>query len=139
MAFGNAEAIGALNKLKSNLDSKQFAAISRAAAYAVEHVDNRPAMELIKRRRDILVNGLNALGWNVSSPKATFYVWAHVPAGYTSAEFAGKLLKEASVNTIPGSGYGEYGEGYIRLSLTVMGDKNGERIAEAVERIKKVL
>ncbi|MEP6756840.1 MAG: aminotransferase class I/II-fold pyridoxal phosphate-dependent enzyme, partial [Chthonomonadales bacterium] len=139
MAFGNTDAIGALNKLKSNVDSKQFAAIARAAAYAVDHVDNKPALELIKRRRDILVAGLNSIGLHVTAPKATFYVWAPVPAGYTSAEFCAKLLKEASVNTIPGSGYGEYGEGYVRMSLTVMGDKNGERVAEAVERIKGVL
>jgi LL-diaminopimelate aminotransferase len=138
MAFGNAEAIATLNKLKSNLDSKQFTAVSRAAAYAVENVDNSVALDLIRRRRDILVDGLNSLGWDVQKPKATFYVWAPVPRGYTSAEFYTKLLKEASVTVIPGTGYGEYGEGYIRMSLTVMGDKNGERVAEAVERIKKL-
>jgi LL-diaminopimelate aminotransferase len=138
MAFGNSDAIATLNKLKSNLDSKQFAAVSRAAAYAVESVDNSATMDLIRRRRDILVDGLNSLGWDVPRPKATFYVWAQVPAGYTSAQFAAKLLQEASVNAIPGSGYGEHGEGYIRLSLTVMGDKNGERITEAVERIRNL-
>lgn len=139
MALGNADAIATLNKMKSNVDSKQFAAVSRAAAYAIENVDNKPALELIKRRRDILVNGLNELGWKIPMPKATFYVWAPVPAGQTSMGFAKKLLEEAGVLVIPGNGYGEFGEGYIRMSLTVMGDKNGERIAEAVERIKAVL
>ncbi len=139
MAFGNADAIGTLNKLKSNIDSKQFAAVARAAAYAVEHVDNQSALDLIKVRRDILVDGLNSLGWNLEKPKATFYVWLPVPEGFTSAEFSKKLLQEASVIAIPGNGYGEYGEGYVRMSLTVMGDKNGERVAEAVSRIAKML
>jgi LL-diaminopimelate aminotransferase len=138
MAFGNPDAVATLNKLKSNIDSKQFAALSRAAAYAVEHVDNRPTLDLIQRRRDILVDGLNALGWNIPKPKATFYVWASVPAGQTSMGFAKLLLEEAGVLVIPGIGYGECGEGYVRMSLTVLGDKNGERVAEAVERIKKV-
>lgn len=138
MAFGNPDAIATLNRLKSNLDSKQFAAIARAAAFAVENVDNGATLALIQRRRDILVDGLNALGWNIPKPKATFYVWAAVPPGRTSAEFARTLLEEASINVIPGSGYGECGEGYIRMSLTVLGDKNGERCAEAVERIKRI-
>lgn len=138
MAFGNADAVATLNKLKSNLDSKQFAAIARAAAFAIENVDNSATLALIEKRRDILVDGLNSLGWNVTRPKATFYVWAPVPKGYTSADFAKKLLEEVAVNVIPGSGYGQYGEGYVRMSLTVMGDKNGERVAEAVERIKRV-
>lgn len=138
MAFGNADAVGTLNKLKSNLDSKHFAAVARAAAYAIENVDNTPTFDLIARRRDILVDGLNALGWNIPKPKATFYVWVPVPEGYTSADFAKRLLEEAAVNTIPGSGYGEYGEGYVRMSMTVMGDQNGERVAEAVERIKSL-
>jgi LL-diaminopimelate aminotransferase len=134
-AIGNPDAIGTINKLKSNLDSKQFPAVSLAAAHALLHTDNRPTLELYRRRRDILCNGLEALGWQVRRPDAAIYLWTRVPAGYTSAAFAKKLLEEASVNVIPGSGYGEYGEGYIRLSLTVMGDKNGERIQEAVDRI----
>jgi len=134
-AIGNPEAIATLNKLKSNLDSKQFPAVSVAGAYALLHGDNRATLELYRRRRDILCDGLNALGWKVPKPKATFYVWARVPEGHTSASFARLLLEEASVNVIPGSGYGEYGEGYVRMSLTVLGDKNGERIQEAVHRI----
>src|SRR5262249_61894665 len=95
-------------------------------------------LELIKRLRDILVNGLNSLGWNIPKPKATFYVWAHVPNGETSMGFAKRLLEEAGVLVIPGNGYGACGEGYVRMSLTVLGDKNGERVAEAVERIRKL-
>lgn len=138
MAVGNPYAVGVLNKMKSNVDSKGFAAVARAAAFAIEHVDNSASVALIKKRRDILVNGLNALGWNIPMPKATFYVWAAVPKGQTSAGFAKKLLEEAGVLVIPGSGYGEYGEGYIRMSLTVLGDKNGERMSEVVERISKL-
>ncbi len=134
-AVGNKDAIATLNKLKSNLDSKQFPAVSLAGAHALLTVSNRETLELYRRRRDILCNGLRELGWNVRSPEATFYIWARVPAGYTSAEFARLMLEKASINVIPGSGYGEYGEGFIRMSLTVMGDKNGERIAEAVRRI----
>jgi LL-diaminopimelate aminotransferase len=136
-AVGNAEAIGTLNKLKSNLDSKQFPAVSLAAAHALLHGNNQSTLELYKRRRDILCDGLNALGWNVRKPGATLYVWARVPKGHTAMSFAKLLLEEAGVLVIPGVGYGEYGEGYVRMSLTVMGDRNGERLQEAVDRIKK--
>ncbi len=138
-AVGSSEAIATLNKLKSNLDSKQFPAVSLAAAHALLHTDNRTTLELYRRRRDILVTGLNELGWNVKSPEAAIYIWARVPEGYTSATFARLLLEKADVNVIPGSGYGEHGEGFVRMSLTVMGDKNGERIQEAVARIAKVV
>ena len=74
-AIGNPEAIGTLNRLKSNLDSKQFPAISLAAAHALLHLDNQPTLDLYKRRRDILVDGLNAIGWKVKKPDATLYVW----------------------------------------------------------------
>jgi LL-diaminopimelate aminotransferase len=138
MAFGSADAISVLNKLKSNIDSKQFDAISRAAAFAIEHVDNSAALELIRRRRDIVVDGLNALGWNIPRPKATFYIWAPAPRGESSVAFAKRLLEEAAINVIPGNGYGEHGEGYIRMSLTVSGDRNGERCSEAIERMKRL-
>ncbi len=138
MALGNPDAIGALNKMKSNVDSKAFPAVARAAAYALENVDNTPSFELIRKRRDILVDGLNALGWSIPKPKATFYVWARVPEGETSMGFAGRLLEEAGVLAIPGIGYGDHGEGYIRMSLTVVGDRDGERVAEAVERIGRM-
>ncbi len=136
-AVGNSEAVATLNKLKSNLDSKQFPAISLAAAHALLHGDNHATLDLYRRRRDILCDGLNALGWELEKPKATLYVWARVPAGHTSMSFARLLLEEAGVLVIPGVGYGEYGEGYVRMSLTVMGDRNGERLQEAVDRIAK--
>jgi LL-diaminopimelate aminotransferase len=135
MAVGNAELIRVLNKLKSNIDSRQFPAIDIAAGYALEYIDNAETLALYKKRRDILVDGLDELGWNVKKPLASLYVWTRVPEGYTSAEFVKVLLQDAGVLAIPGNGYGQYGEGYIRMSLTVAGDKDGERIREAVRRI----
>ncbi|MDH7602842.1 MAG: LL-diaminopimelate aminotransferase [Armatimonadota bacterium] len=136
-AVGNADLIAHLNKLKSNIDSRQFPAIDIAAAYALDHVSNKATLELYQKRRDILVDGLNEIGWKIRKPKASLYVWAPVPDGFTSAEFAKLLLVDAGVLVVPGSGYGQYGEGYVRMSLTVSGDREGERVAEAVRRIKE--
>jgi LL-diaminopimelate aminotransferase len=136
-AAGNPDAIATLNRLKSNIDSKQFAAIDRAAAWAMLHANNDVTLDLYRRRRDILVEGLNALGWRLEKPRAAFYVWIPVPPGYTSMSFARALLEQAGVLAIPGVGYGEHGEGYVRMSLTVAGDRNGERIQEAVDRIRE--
>jgi len=134
-AVGNPDLIAALNQLKSNIDSRQFPAIDIAASYALDQLANQPTVDLYARRRDILVDGLNALGWNVKRPAASLYVWTRVPPGYCSADFAKLLLQEAGVLVIPGNGYGDHGEGFIRMSLTVSGDNNGERVAEAVKRI----
>ncbi len=135
MAVGNAELIRVLNKLKSNIDSRQFPALDMAAAEALDNVSNAETLALYKKRRDILVDGLNKLGWKVKKPLASLYVWTRVPQGYTSAEFVKVLLQDAGVLVIPGNGYGQYGEGYIRMSLTIAGDKDGERVHEAVRRI----
>ena len=136
-AVGSSELIAMLNKLKSNVDSRQFPAISLAAAYAMLNVDNTATLNLYKKRRDILVNGLREIGWNLPKPLASLYVWAPVPNGKTSAEFAKTLLVDAGILVIPGNNYGQHGEGYIRMSLTVAGDKDGERVAEAVRRIRE--
>ncbi len=135
MAVGNPELVRALNKMKSNIDSRQFPAIGIAAAEALDNVSNADTLAIYKKRRDILVDGLNKLGWKVKKPVASLYVWVRVPDGYTSAEFVKKLLQDAGVLAIPGNGYGTYGEGYVRMSLTIAGDKNGERVEEAVRRI----
>lgn len=137
-AVGNKDVIAALNKLKSNLDSRQFPAIDIAAGYALTSVRNDTTVGLYKRRRDILVDGLNAIGWKINKPLASLYVWAKVPQGYSSADFAKFLLQEAGVLVIPGSGYGEHGEGYVRMALTVLGDVEGDRVAEAVKRIARL-
>lgn len=138
-AVGNRDLIAALNKLKSNVDSRQFPAIDIAAAHALESVSNQSTLDLYRKRRDILVDGLNTLGWKVKKPSASLYVWAKVPKGYTSADFAKMLLQDAGVLVIPGNGYGQHGEGYVRMSLTVAGDRNGDRVAEAVKRIRENL
>jgi len=137
-AVGNRDLVSHLNKLKSNLDSRQFPAIDIAAAHALDSVSNAQTLALYKKRRDILVDGLNSIGWKVNKPVASLYVWARIPEGYTSADFAKLLLTEAGVLVIPGNGYGQYGEGYVRMSLTVSGDVYGERLAEAVERIRAI-
>ncbi len=135
-ALGNADAVQNLNRLKSNIDSKQFPAIAEAGAYALRHVDNRATLDMYERRRNALVDGLNAIGWEIEKPKSAFYVWAKVPrTDMTSAQFCQALLEKAHIVTIPGTGYGSEGEGYMRMSLTLMGDTDGSRFAEAVKRI----
>ena len=83
----------------------------------------------------MLCDGLSALGWPVRKPDATFYVWARVPEGSDSMAFAKRLLEDSGVLVIPGIGYGDFGDSYVRMSLTVLGDRNGERLQEAVTRI----
>ncbi|KAA0238426.1 MAG: aminotransferase class I/II-fold pyridoxal phosphate-dependent enzyme [Armatimonadetes bacterium] len=135
-AVGNPDAVQNLAALKSNLDSKQFPAVAEAGAVALESVDNSSTLALYQRRRDLLCDGLRSIGWNVPKPKATFYIWTRVPRGdMSSAEFCAELLRRANVVAIPGSGYGSEGEGYLRMSLTLKGDREGERFAEVVRRI----
>ena len=139
-ACGNPEALAALLKLKSNVDSGAFLAVQEACAAALQTDTTeyfRNLRATYRRRRDLLVDGLNAAGWNVPKPKAAFYVWAHTPRGMTSAECAAKLLTECQVLVTPGSAYGTQGEGYVRFALTVQGTDQEARIAEAVRRIKE--
>lgn len=137
-AAGNPEIVGALQKMKSNIDSKQFGAISEAGAFALRSVDNQATMDVYQKRRDQLCDGLAEIGWNIPKPKATLFVWAPIPRkDMTSAEFVTALIEKAGIVTVPGSGAGDAGEGYVRMSLTLPGDKDGERFAEAVRRIKE--
>jgi len=89
---------------------------------------------IYRARRDLLVRGLRAVGLACEPPRATFYVWAEVPSGYTSASLTERILEEAGVVVTPGSGFGAAGEGYVRLSLTV----STEWIEEAVARIGRL-
>ncbi len=136
-AAGNPYAIEALGTVKNNLDSGQFGAIQDAAIVALRSsqdcIDEMNAIYM--RRRDAIVEALQAICLECNTPQATIYVWAKVPNGYTSAEFAEKLLEQAHVIVTPGSGYGPDGEGYIRISLTTPDD----RLLEAVDRIKKTM
>jgi LL-diaminopimelate aminotransferase len=136
-AAGSAEAIRALGVVKTNLDSGQFSAVQRAAIAALEGPqDVVDELRLTyQRRRDLVIGTMNGLGWSLKPPLGSCYVWAPVPEGETSVSFADRLLDEAGVFVAPGSGYGERGEGYVRLSLTVPDD----RLAEAMDRIGSVL
>ena len=133
-ACGNSKILELLGKVKSNLDSGIFQAIQWAGVKALTEGGDfaKKNSQIYERRRNLLVDGLNAIGWRVSKPKATFYVWASVPPGSTSQEFASRLLKEANVVVTPGNGFGPNGEGYFRMSLTLPEN----RIGEALKRIK---
>jgi LL-diaminopimelate aminotransferase len=134
---GNAAAVSALARYKSNVDSGVFQAVQYAGMAGLgdylPHVEANRAV--YAARRDILVGGLNSLGWNLPYPKGTFYVWAPVPKGHTSASFAEKVLNEAALVITPGSGYGPAGEGYFRATLTVEED----RMREAMERLRRTV
>lgn len=135
---GNADILRPLVKIKSYIDSKQFPAIMSAAAYALLNLNsNTDTLALYRRRRDIIIDGLNELGWNLEKTKATLYIWVPVPPGYNSISFAKVLLEKAGILVVPGVGYGDHGDGYVRFSLTVSGDLNGERVAEGIDRIKR--
>jgi len=137
-ACGNEKIIAGIARVKSNIDSGVFNAIQMAGITALDIADKhlKKMNRVYRERRDILVDGLNKLGWVIRKPKATFYVWARLPKRHKSSiEFAGSVLDKADVIITPGVGFGENGEGYVRFALTV----SKERIQEAVERMKKVL
>ena len=121
MAVGNAEMINSLMIVKSNLDSGVPQAIQvmgiRALNAPLDSVEGQ--MAIYQRRRDKVVKALRDIGLRVLPPRASLYIWAKVPHGYTSEEFATLLLEERDVLVSPGTGYGKFGEGYIRLSLTI--------------------
>ena len=134
MAVGNAEMINALMRVKSNLDSGIPQAIQIAGIEALQESQECISENnaIYQRRRDKLVDALRGIGMEITPPRASLYVWARVPEGYSSAEFAAMLLEEKDIVVTPGSGYGEYGEGYIRLSLTL----SDEHLAKAVQRLE---
>jgi LL-diaminopimelate aminotransferase len=133
---GNNDAIGALGVIKTNTDSGQYTAVQEAAIEALVSTESEAFIaemnEIYRIRRDLAVEGLRAIGLNAEPMKGSFYLWVPVPEGYTSAGFATRLLDEVGVVVTPGSAYGQYGEGYIRVALCL----KEERLKEAVERIK---
>jgi LL-diaminopimelate aminotransferase len=136
MAVGNPELVTGLAQAKSNLDSGIFQAIQEAGIEALRLGDRivEPSRKIYQERRDVLVDGLRAVGLDCEKPRATFYVWVSCPKGLSSAAFTTKLLEEAGVVTTPGNGFGEAGEGYVRFTVCV--DK--ERLREVAERIRRV-
>jgi LL-diaminopimelate aminotransferase len=136
MAVGNKDLVGGLAQVKSNVDSGIFQAVQEAAIEALRLGDAivEPSRKVYQERRDILISGLRAAGFECEKPRATFYVWVSVPKGLTSAQLTTRLLDEAGVITTPGNGFGEAGEGYVRFTLCV--DK--ERLKEVTDRIRQV-
>ena len=135
-AVGNKDVLAGLGKVKSQLDSGVFEAIQAAGitALGLEDSVTDELRKIYQERRDTLVPGLKQLGLEVDPPPAAFYIWVTVPKGYTSASFTAHLLEKAGIVTTPGNGFGAPGEGYIRMTVCT----TKERLAEAVERIKKV-
>jgi alanine-synthesizing transaminase len=138
--IGNPEICKALAKLKSFYDYGIFTPIQVAAIAAL---DSPPSVtqaiaKVYTKRRDVLVEGLNSIGWNVEKPRASMFVWAPIPDKFKemgSIKFSKMLIDEAEVVTSPGVAFGEYGEGYLRISMV----ENDQRIKQAVRNIKKVM
>lgn len=130
---GNEEAVGAIGRIKTNIDSGIFQAVQEAGIEALQG-DQQPVDDLrgiYQSRRDLACDFLSKKGFSFTAPRATFYLWARTPEGLSSAQFAGRVLTETGVVLTPGNGFGIHGEGYFRISLTV----NEERLQEALGRI----
>jgi len=135
-AAGNKTAIAGLGKIKTNIDSGVFQAIQIAGIEALKNysLGILERKKTYEERRDIFCRGLDEIGLSYHPPKATFYVWFEVPKGFSSKGFTSKLLTESGIIVTPGNGFGNYGEGYIRVSITI----GKERLAEAVERLRSL-
>ncbi|MFQ5912825.1 MAG: LL-diaminopimelate aminotransferase [Nitrospinota bacterium] len=132
---GNAEVLAGLGAIKTNVDSGVFQAIQEAGVAALTGDAScvEEMRRVYERRRDIMDEGLRSIGLMPNRPSATFYVWVPVPEKYTSIDFTALLLRETGVVVTPGNGFGEAGEGFVRMALT----QSEDRIEEAVERIRK--
>lgn len=134
---GNPTLVHALKRMKSYLDYGMFTPIQVAAITALEGPQEcvQEICDMYRQRRDVLCNGLNSIGWHVTPPKATMFVWAPIPEPYRemgSLEFSKKLLKDAKVAVSPGIGFGEYGDGHVRFSLI----ENEHRTRQAIRGIR---
>jgi LL-diaminopimelate aminotransferase len=132
---GNADALAAYWKLKTNIDSGMFDAVQLAMAAALDAGPPAEMVETYRRRRDLVCDALAEIGVGVTPPRGTIYVWAPVPEGHTSASYCELVLEESGVVVSPGSSYGPHGEGFFRISLTIA----DERLSEAVERLRSSL
>ena len=136
---GNSKMVHALARIKSYLDYGAFQPIQIAGIVALEGDPTvvRHIVEVHRKRRDVLVDGLNKLGWSVEKPKGTMFVWAPIPEdfrGMGSLEFSKLLIQEAKVAVSPGIGFGEYGEGFVRFALV----ENEQRIRQALRGLKRL-
>ncbi|MCZ8519372.1 MULTISPECIES: aminotransferase class I/II-fold pyridoxal phosphate-dependent enzyme [Paenibacillus] len=131
---GQPDAVRALRMLKSNIDYGVFLPVQQAGIAALEE-DMLPGSVsvagLYQRRRDLVVEGLRSAGWDIPKPKATMFIWAPIPAGWTSRQISREMLYSAGVVVIPGDAFGRDGEGYVRIALV----QEEERLQEAVRRI----
>ena len=134
---GSTQAIEAVKRLKTNIDSGIFDAVQRAGIAAIEgpQDDLIATIETYRHRRDLLCDGLKSMGVVVEPPKGSIYVWVPVPEGHDSESFTTFLLDEADIVVAPGNGYGPSGEGFVRFSLTIA----DERLEEGVERLRKIV
>jgi LL-diaminopimelate aminotransferase len=132
---GNADALSAYWKLKTNIDSGMFDAVQLAMAAALDAGPPAEMARLYQRRRDLVCDALREIGVEVTPPRGTIYVWAPVPDGHTSASYCELVLEESGVVVSPGSSYGPHGEGFFRISLTI----DDDRLSEAVERLRSSL
>jgi LL-diaminopimelate aminotransferase len=129
---GNADAVAAYWRLKTNIDSGMFEAVQLAAAAALDAGPPDEMRAIYQRRRDLVCDALRTIGVDVTPPRGTIYIWAPVPKGHTSASYCELVLEESGVALSPGGAYGPNGEGFFRISLTVP----DERLTEAVERLR---
>ena len=139
-AVGNREIIGALARIKGYYDYGIFAPVQVAAIMALRTSTDflTENAETYRQRRDVVVDGFNRIGWKMQKPKATMFVWAPIPDRFqhlSSMEFAMKLLDEAEVCVSPGEGFGQNGEGYVRIALV----ENEDRIRQAVRQVRRAL
>ena len=136
---GNPTLVGALGRIKSYLDYGMFTPVQVAAITALEGDQTCVAeiREMYRKRRDVLCEGLNSIGWEVTLPKATMFVWAKIPSQFEhlgSLEFSKQLLKEARVAVSPGVGFGQYGDDHVRFALI----ENEHRTRQALRGIRKM-
>ncbi|NRD78667.1 pyridoxal phosphate-dependent aminotransferase [Bacillus sp. BRMEA1] len=135
-AVGNASIIKSIELLQDHLYVSLFGAVQEAAAEALNGPQDcvKELIALYERRRNVLIDGLRSLGWNVASPEGSFFAWLKVPEGFSSEEFANLLLEKAHIMVAPGVGFGTFGEGYVRVGLLTSED----RLMEAVRRISQL-
>jgi len=133
-AIGNKKVISLMSKVKSHVDSGVFRAVQYAGIYALENASNNAVSHIYEKRRNLFVEGLNKLGLNIPKPRATFYLWIPIPDGKDSIKFAKMLLDKTGIIVAPGVGFGKYGEGYVRVSLTT----DMESLQNALLRLRDV-
>ena len=137
---GNPELVGALKRIKSYLDYGMFQPIQIASIIALNGPYDcvREIVDIYRERRDVLIDGLNRVGWEIEKPKGTMFVWGKIPEKFNkmgSVEFSKMLIDKAKVAVAPGIGFGEYGDDYVRFALV----ENPHRIRQAIRGIKPIL